>query len=63
MTIKAKCSVCGKETELADNLASFVEKYPDRVKNAMLKEAVMLKKLQQQQKEVASLQKLPVKIR
>ena len=32
MTIKAKCSVCGEETELADNLASFVEKYPDRVK-------------------------------
>lgn len=32
MTIKAKCSVCGKETELEDNLASFVEKYPDRVK-------------------------------
>lgn len=32
MTIKATCSVCGAETELADSLKSFVEKFPERVK-------------------------------
>ena len=32
MTVNAKCSVCGADVELQDNLKSFVEKYPERVK-------------------------------
>lgn len=30
--VKAHCSVCGKDFDMDDKYAGFVEKYPDRVK-------------------------------
>lgn len=30
--VKAHCSVCGKDFDMDDKYATFVEKYPDRVK-------------------------------